>query len=245
MKHHDNRSMRPLYAAVVIGAVAAGCAASKPERRLIAVYERRAPVRATVSTEPAPLPAPAPRRRPAPEPAPISVAAIPAPQPAPAPPVAATASPVKRVETERVRIGAGRLELADKVEFATNKDLLRTESKRLLDEVAYVLDYEPRITGIRIEGHTDSRGSARYNKDLSARRAASVRTYLIEQGLAAGRFAAVGFGEEKPVDTNETRTGRAANRRVEFFIAEVDGRPASSVDWVTQDERPAGDSRSN
>ena len=71
---------------------------------------------------------------------------------------------------------------------------------------------------IRIEGHTDSQGSSSYNLRLSQDRAASVRAYLIQQGIAPDRMESVGFGEERPVDTNDTPEGRAVNRRVEFHI---------------------------
>ena len=66
---------------------------------------------------------------------------------------------------------------------------------------------------IRVEGHTDSQGSSSYNLDLSQSRADSVRLYLIEQGIAGDRMRARGFGEEQPIDSNETADGRAANRR--------------------------------
>ena len=69
-----------------------------------------------------------------------------------------------------------------------------------------------------IEGHTDSRGSDRYNLRLSQGRANSVRSYLIRRGIDPVRMEAVGYGEQKPIGSNRTRAGRAQNRRVEFFI---------------------------
>ncbi len=102
--------------------------------------------------------------------------------------------------------------------FATGKARILARSKPILKLVAQTLKDNAWVKKVRIEGHTDSRGSARYNKKLSQRRVDSVRTYLIGQGIAAGRLVAQGFGEEKPIASNRTRAGRAKNRRVEFVI---------------------------
>ena len=87
----------------------------------------------------------------------------------------------------------------------------------LLDDVAQVLNDNPTIH-IRIEGHTDSVGSAKYNRKLSDGRANSVMSELISRGIEPGRMEAEGFGEDRPIDTNETKEGRANNRRVEMHI---------------------------
>ncbi|MEM9861101.1 MAG: OmpA family protein [Myxococcota bacterium] len=123
-------------------------------------------------------------------------------------------------QEQLVRIEEGRLEILDRVFFRTNSDVILPRSYRLLDNVAMVLANHPEIAIIRVEGHTDSRGDAAYNQDLSQRRAESVVARLVEAGLEAGRFRAIGFGEERPIDANETRVGRAANRRVEFNLGE-------------------------
>ncbi|MEX1249814.1 MAG: OmpA family protein, partial [Hyphomonas sp.] len=73
-------------------------------------------------------------------------------------------------------------------------------------------------TRIQIAGHTDSRGADAYNRDLSARRAAAVATYLTSAGVDAGRIVSVGLGESVPVSSNDTAAGRAINRRVEVTI---------------------------
>lgn len=69
---------------------------------------------------------------------------------------------------------------------------------------------------VRVEGHTDSIGSASYNQSLSERRAATVQNALINQGIPAADIAATGYGETRPVADNRTATGRAQNRRVEI-----------------------------
>ena len=110
-----------------------------------------------------------------------------------------------------------RIELKQTVHFASGKDRILPKSYGLLNEVAQALRDFPKIR-TRIEGHTDSKGSARYNMDLSRRRAASVRRYLMGQGVDGGRMVSEGHGEERPIEDNRTGEGRAANRRVEFHI---------------------------
>jgi OOP family OmpA-OmpF porin len=110
-----------------------------------------------------------------------------------------------------------RIELKQKVFVATNDDRILSKSFALLDEVAKALGSRKKIR-VRIEGHTDSRGSDRYNKELSERRAQSVKRYLESKGVESVRLTAEGWGEERPIDDNRTEEGRAANRRVEFHI---------------------------
>jgi OOP family OmpA-OmpF porin len=69
---------------------------------------------------------------------------------------------------------------------------------------------------IEVRGHTDATGSAESNRVLSEKRALAVRDYLIAQGVSADRITARGFGEDFPIAPNDTREGRAKNRRVEI-----------------------------
>jgi len=110
-----------------------------------------------------------------------------------------------------------KIELKQKVYFATAKTVILPRSFPLLNEVAKVLMDRPTIN-VRIEGHTDSRGGDAYNMRLSQGRANSVRSYLIRRGIDPGRMQAIGYGETRPIASNLTRVGRAQNRRVEFFI---------------------------
>jgi OOP family OmpA-OmpF porin len=71
---------------------------------------------------------------------------------------------------------------------------------------------------VSVEGHTDSRGTEAYNDALSLRRANTVSEYLAEHGVDAGRLSVVGYGESKPVASNDTDDGRAQNRRVELLV---------------------------
>jgi outer membrane protein OmpA-like peptidoglycan-associated protein len=71
---------------------------------------------------------------------------------------------------------------------------------------------------IEISGHTDNVGTREYNENLSLKRAGAVREYLIQRGIAMDRMLFSGYGFSRPVDTNDTETGRANNRRTEFKI---------------------------
>jgi outer membrane protein OmpA-like peptidoglycan-associated protein len=100
------------------------------------------------------------------------------------------------------------------------------ESNYILDAVSKILDEHPEITRISIEGHTDNVGTATYNKSLSQRRAASVMSWLVAHGIDAARLSSAGFGLELPLEDNSTEEGRRVNRRVEFHIRAISGKPA-------------------
>ena len=91
-----------------------------------------------------------------------------------------------------------------------------------LDQIAGTLNEHPNAA-VTVVGHTDDRGADDYNLKLSQQRAESVRRYLIGQGIAPDRMTSEGYGETRPIDDNNTPSGRAANRRVEFVILEQDG----------------------
>ena len=90
-----------------------------------------------------------------------------------------------------------------------------------------VLAKNPQLKHVRVEGHTDNRGTAPYNLDLSKRRAASVVDYLVQHGIARNRLLSAGYGFERPIADNATALGRAKNRRVEFRLLEDEktGKP--------------------
>ena len=105
------------------------------------------------------------------------------------------------------------------VNFALNSAELTPQSKQILDENRQVarLKEEPDMK-VEVAGHTDSTGSDAYNQKLSERRAQAVVDYLISKGVDPNRLKAVGYGESKPIASNETEAGRAKNRRVELQI---------------------------
>lgn len=104
-------------------------------------------------------------------------------------------------------------ELAKMVFFKTASHELMAASIKPLTEAFDILLKYPNTT-LYIEGHTDNRAGAAYNRDLSQRRAASVKAFFVKKGLNAGRFTTAGFGLERPIADNTTEQGRAMNRRV-------------------------------
>ncbi len=116
-------------------------------------------------------------------------------------------------------IVAGQIKILQQVKFKTNSDEILKESDEILTAVSQILRDHPEITMIRVEGHTDNKGAKVHNKDLSKRRAASVVKWLTNKGkIDKKRLKSAGFGDEKPIDTNDTDLGRQNNRRVEFHI---------------------------
>ncbi|MBN2524806.1 MAG: OmpA family protein [Deltaproteobacteria bacterium] len=117
---------------------------------------------------------------------------------------------------EGVKITKTRIEINQKIFFAYNKAKIMNKSYPILAMVAKVLRENPDIS-LSIEGHTDSKGKDAYNKKLSTKRAKAVVEHLVSNGgVARNRLRYVGWGEEKPIDSNLTEEGQAANRRVEF-----------------------------
>lgn len=103
------------------------------------------------------------------------------------------------------------------IQFETSKDVLKNESYPILDRVVAIMEKHPEYN-MAIEGHTDSSGDDAMNLDLSKRRAKRAMDYLISKGIDANRLSSEGFGETQPVASNDTKEGRAKNRRVEFRI---------------------------
>ncbi|MFP4476152.1 MAG: OmpA family protein [Desulfatibacillaceae bacterium] len=101
--------------------------------------------------------------------------------------------------------------------FETNSSSLTGSAQQTLNKVAEVMVKYPE-TQIIIKGHTDSTGSEQYNQQLSERRAGMVKNYLVAEGVPSHRITAIGFGESVPVASNDTASGRAANRRVEIEV---------------------------
>lgn len=107
--------------------------------------------------------------------------------------------------------------LPEAITFDTDSTYVRTNLRDDLGRLATNLNRYPDST-VDVIGHTDSVGDASYNQNLSARRAASVSAILTGGGVAASRIRAYGRGEQEPIASNETTSGRAANRRVEIVI---------------------------
>ena len=113
--------------------------------------------------------------------------------------------------------------------FDTASSTLKPGAREKLARVAGILATHPDLH-IEVEGHTDSVGTEEYNQKLSERRAASVKGYLLQQKIPANELASAGFGESKPVASNNTAAGRQQNRRVELVVSgESIGTAASST----------------
>ena len=110
-------------------------------------------------------------------------------------------------------------ELGAVVQFELNKSNLRDDAIELLLSV-YEIMSKYGNTSFLIEGHTDSSGPKAFNKKLSLERAESVKSHLVSKGVEEDRLSTIGFGEDNPKESNNTRKGRIANRRVEFKVVE-------------------------
>lgn len=127
----------------------------------------------------------------------------------------------KKSTVSHVTIGRGEVIVRGVIHFGTANAEIRPDGEQLLDEVAEVLQKHPELRRIRVEGHTDNRGNADKNLQLSKARAAAVVAYLVKQGVDASRLESEGYGSTQPLVPNMTPAQRAKNRRVAFKI--VDG----------------------
>jgi OmpA-OmpF porin, OOP family len=116
--------------------------------------------------------------------------------------------------------GSNEIEVLKRIEFEFDRSTVLPVSYPILDEVVALLQANPTIKKVVIEGHTDNQGTAEYNQKLSDDRANSVMAYIAGKGIAASRMEAKGYGLTKPRATNDTDEGRQRNRRVEFHITE-------------------------
>jgi outer membrane protein OmpA-like peptidoglycan-associated protein len=119
-----------------------------------------------------------------------------------------------------------RIELATDVLFDFDKSTLKPEAATALHNVAEIIQDKGKGNTVRIEGHTDGKGNASYNQELSERRAESVRRWLAQkEGLIQVKMTTQGFGASKPVapntkpDGSDDPEGRQKNRRVEIVVA--------------------------
>jgi len=153
-----------------------------------------------------------------PKPAPAPVAAAPPPpKPAPAkkPPTPAPPKP----KPVAVPPAPKKIIILKGTNFAFDSDELTPEGQAILSEQAKVLEKEATIR-VEVAGHADNIGPEAYNQGLSERRAKVVSAYLIGKGISPDRLKVVGYGKSRPITTNDTKEGRAQNRRVELNVLE-------------------------
>ncbi|HWE31607.1 MAG TPA: OmpA family protein, partial [Polyangia bacterium] len=126
----------------------------------------------------------------------------------------------KKPTTSHVTLGRNEIVIKGTIHFGTDNAELRPDGEQILDEVADVLAKHPEIRRIRVEGHTDNRGNAEHNLQLSKARAAAVVQYLVKVGVDPSRVESEGYGASQPLVPNMTPAQRAKNRRVAFKILE-------------------------
>jgi OOP family OmpA-OmpF porin len=141
------------------------------------------------------------------------------------PPAPAPKKVIEKVP-ERAKIVDNKIVINEKIQFQYDSAVILEVSHSILDEVVKVMQDNPHVKKVRVEGHAsdEGRGAAanEYNKRLSDRRAKSVADYLISKGVVATRLESVGYGVERPLAANDTEENREKNRRVEFNIVEQD-----------------------
>lgn len=115
------------------------------------------------------------------------------------------------------------LQAPEAITFNTNSATLKPQFQSVLQQLAQSINQYPG-TIVRVEGNTDSRGSATYNQQLSENRAQSVASYLAQSGVANNRIQAIGYGMTRPIASNTTAQGRAQNRRVDILIVPAQGQ---------------------
>src|SRR5439155_18422038 len=112
-----------------------------------------------------------------------------------------------KAKKQLVVLREDRIEILDKVYFATGKARIEKRSNKLLDQVAQVLKAHPDLLQLEVQGHTDDQGSAKTNTALSQARAEAVASYLRRRGVAAERLAARGYGPLQPLAPNTPPPG--------------------------------------
>jgi outer membrane protein OmpA-like peptidoglycan-associated protein len=128
----------------------------------------------------------------------------------------------KQPKKANVAVTAKEVKLKTQIQFVTNSASILPDSRALLQEIAAVLNQNPGIKRIEIQGHTDKTGSVAHNKRLSQERADAVRAALVDLGVDSARLTAVGYGPDRPLVPNDTESDRAKNRRVQLVILQRD-----------------------
>lgn len=131
------------------------------------------------------------------------------------------------VEVTMVVNERGTVLVLSDIMFDFDSAAIKPSSAHALDEIASLL-IEQEVSSVKVEGHTDSIGSDEYNLRLSRDRAEAVRRELVDRGVPPGTLTLVGYGEDYPVASNDSASGRQQNRRVELVLDDKVGRPISA-----------------
>jgi outer membrane protein OmpA-like peptidoglycan-associated protein len=135
-------------------------------------------------------------------------------------------------DEDQVRVVGEKIVLDDRVNFEQNNAIIRTVSFPLLERLSKLVREHPEYTHIEVQGHTDQKGTAEYNKKLSQDRAESVVEFMASHGVGRGRLSAVGFGSAHLLVEETNERALYLNRRVEFLITrqvQKGGSPAPAA----------------
>ncbi len=154
---------------------------------------------------------------------------------------------VEAPEEPRVEVTDDKIVIREKIQFDFDKATIRSESDDLLAEIAKVMNENPRLEKIRVEGHASSEGNYEHNVKLSKKRAKAVLDHLVKKGkVDKTRLESEGYGPDRPIASNDTETGRETNRRVEFTILEQDYTvTTTTVDPETGEEKVETEKKSD
>lgn len=134
-------------------------------------------------------------------------------------------APAAEPAPEPVKVGE-QLTLPEQIEFEFNEARIKQTPKTLasLEQLADTMKKNPKITKLRVEGHTDNVGKEKLNLKLSKARADAVAKWLAQHEVAESRIVTFGFGAKRPVVANDTPDHRAQNRRTEYYVDELEGK---------------------
>jgi OOP family OmpA-OmpF porin len=168
---------------------------------------------------------------PPPPPPPPPATTEPAPTAAPTTPAPAPTTPAPEPTKSTAVVKGDSVQIPGQIEFESGKATLKPGgTDKVIEQLKLFLDENPRVTKLRIEGHTDNVGTPAANEKLSQERALAVKAAVVAKGGAKERLLAVGCGQNKPIADNSTEPGRATNRRTEFRIAELGGKKYMGMD---------------
>jgi OOP family OmpA-OmpF porin len=155
----------------------------------------------------------------------------PPPPPPPEPPKEEPKPAAAVVAVGKAKIEGDKINIPGQVEFDVDKSTIRDtpQTKEILTTLADVLKQNPKVNKLRVEGHTDNSGNKDKNKKLSQDRAEAVMKWLTDHGVDKARLEAVGYGQDKPDYPNDTAENKQKNRRTEFHITVLDGKPFESA----------------
>ncbi len=126
----------------------------------------------------------------------------------------------KRPKVANVKVEGKEIKISRQIHFETDSAKILGDSNSLMEEIADVLQRNPNIRKVEIQGHTDNTGTREHNLQLSDARAHSVKAWLVGAGIDGGRLVPKGYGQDRPIAPNVTAANRTRNRRVQFIILE-------------------------